>query len=341
MKNLLIVCLLAVAPAAHAINKCTDADGKTTYTNEACPEKATGRGLQIGSTKKLKRGEVVGYGPLLDAYVKTSSAVDEGDGPAYFNSLSSRARLIDGEDGRFTLESMRHSGLKARSDRSIPVGVNLVDELVATTGEEGFLTIRATDDVRILDPARGPYWLIKFVNEKGVWKFDETIATAESFDRVKAAIRRLQLNSCIYAVGKPESLPNGGAMRLLPSEKQVDKFALEPNEKKALSFPAVKEQIIAFRAAHNQALACKYMPKYPNDSLNYPTGISTDAGKTWTDDFDSIMRVKPVNGAINLLVKNAGQETMNIIVATGKGNSPCLESSPKVRHSKAGDCEGM
>jgi len=54
-----LACLLLAAPSAHALHKCTGADGKVTYTDEPCEAGAKPSGVQIHDTAGMeapKRG---------------------------------------------------------------------------------------------------------------------------------------------------------------------------------------------------------------------------------------------------------------------------------------------
>ncbi len=298
-KTLLVILLISAAPFAHAINKCVSAEGKTTYTDEPCPEKTTN---QLAKTNPAQIN-ASGSGVLSSAFTKQNNALKSGNWAAYLDSFSARQRAkveLSGEKMLPMIKAM------------IPLSTVVADETIAPTGDKGVLKVKGITISMISGKEETSYGTVELVKEAGAWKMDQQAWSNKEWTTTEAMrqeSKAQQVTSCAGVNGKAESLPDQDMVKLMPGETQIAKFALEPNGKKDIRYQTKSAQMITFRVAHNKALSCKYEGKYP-------TGMSMDGGKQWIESYYAGQKPQPVNGAINLSFRNTAQETMNFLVVT-------------------------
>jgi hypothetical protein len=302
MKVLLLALMLIAMPSAHAFNKCVNAEGKTTYTDEPCPEKSTNPSAKTNPTQKNE--PAVSTGPLSSAFVKYTNSVKSGNWLAYLDSLSAKHRAKAEPHGEKTLPIVK---------AMLPSSVTVVDESIAEPDDKGTLRIKGVMAM-LSDKEQVSYGTIELVKESGAWKIDQqgwSNNAWKSSGTIKQEGKDRQVASCAGVTGKPESLPDQDMVKLMPGETQVAKFALEPNGKKEIRHPATSTQDINFRVAHNRALACKFGDKYPVE-------MKVGGEKYGMASFAAGLKAEPVNGVISLSFKNMGQETMNFLVASSR-----------------------
>jgi hypothetical protein len=306
MKILFFTLLLAYIPCAQALNKCIDANGKTSYTDNPCP--------QIVSTKPVTQPvsqaviSPIGNsenqaGALSNAFSKYGSALRTGNWNNYLDSLSARQRAKVAPIGEKVMQI---------SKSMFPSSLTFVNESISVSGDSGILKVKGMARSFTSTSENMSYGTINLVKEAGAWKIDqqawsdqEWITTSEIQQKNKSR----QEASCIGVTGKPESLAEQEMLKLLPGETQVAKFALPPNGSKEIQLASNSAQQITFRVAFNKALQCKY-------GADYPTGMSVDGGKKWLYSYYAGQQVMPGNGKINLAFKNNAQETMNFLVVS-------------------------
>ena len=194
----------------------------------------------------------------------------------------------------------------------LPASITVVQETIAPNGESGTLKIKGLAASLMASGQKMNYGTIELVKEAGVWKVGkQTWSETEGADGSKALkeIQEMRSSSCKGVTGLPESLPDQAMVQLQPSETQIAKFSVPPNGSKDIRYPSQGPQQTMFRIAMNQALRCKYQD-------DYPAGMSIDGGKKWLYSFAAGQAVTPVNGSINLMFKNNGQEVLNFLVVT-------------------------
>ena len=305
MKTILCsISFLMFSANALAINKCTDANGKVSYSDQPCVQginsnnkttqaPAVTAATQVGTDASHK-------GVLGDVYSRYVSSVKSGDMSSFLSTLSTQTRAKVEPSGEKSLMIMR---------AMIPYSLVFGKEEIASSGDKGVLKVKGMMKSFISGEGQMSYGTIEFLREMGAWKISRMSWSSNEDGYVGQAqqeLARLKQESCAGVSGKPESLPEQDMVKLQPGETQIAKFALSPKTSKDVTFAASSSQKVMYRVALNNALRCKYKD-------NYPTGMSVD-GKQWLYAFFAGTRVEPVNGSIKLAFRNNADEMINFIV---------------------------
>lgn len=303
MKALLFsISLLVFASNAQALNKCTDSNGKVSYSDIPCAQGSAKPALAPSANVAMQANTgAANAGALASVFAKYATSVKSGDLSSCLTTLSQQFRAKVEPTGEQGLMMMR---------MMLPYSLIYGNEEISPSGDKGVLKVKGMAQ-SIISPAQDQmtYGTIEFVKEAGAWKIGRQSwsGNEDSYaGHAQQEVQKLQQESCAGVVGKPESLPDQDMMKLQPGETQIAKFALSSKTRKEISFPASASQRVMYRVALNNALRCKY-------KNNYPTGMSVD-GKQWLYSFAAGIRVEPVNGSVKLALRNDADEEINFIV---------------------------
>ncbi len=298
------IAFLVFASNAQAVNKCTDVNGRVSYSDVPCAQGISSiKPAQVPSANTTTQVNTVtaNAGALASAFSKYASAVKSGDLGSCLTTLSQQFRAKVEPAGEKGLMMLR---------MALPYSLIYGNEEISPSGDKGVLKVKGMAKSFISSGQdQMTYGTIEFVKEAGAWKISRQSwsGNEDSYaGQAQQEMQKSQQESCAGVVGKPESLPEQDMMKLLPGETQIAKFALSPKTRKDISFSASVSQRIMYRVALNNALRCKY-------KNNYPTGMSVD-GKQWLYSFAAGIRVEPVNGSVKLALKNDADEEINFIV---------------------------
>lgn len=303
MRILALALLLIAHTSVHAINKCVDAQGKTTYTDDPCPKGDRSKPSGTSSSLKLD-GSSSSSGALVSTYQRQIAALRSGSWNSYLDTLAARRRAQVEPGGEKSLRMF---------NAMLPHSTRVVEETISPGGDKGTLKVKGIGPSLGTGKEAPTYGTIEFVKEAGAWKIDQQAWSAKEWTTATAigqSIQGQQAAPCAGVPGKPESPPDQEMVRLLAGETLIAKFELAPGATRQIRHAASGRQKITFRVAHNDALKCKY-------GSDYPAGMKAD-GKHWIHGFYAGQTVEPVNGQIALAFKNDAQEPMNFIVVSGK-----------------------
>ncbi|MBI1889599.1 MAG: DUF4124 domain-containing protein [Burkholderiales bacterium] len=283
----------------HAVNKCIDAQGKTTYTDEPCPTSPRANKPAKSSATNIESG--AGTDVLGAAYMKHFQSLRADGWKTFLDTMSSRQRI--------KVEPVGEKAL-ALTKALVPRSIAVVDEVISPSGNTGTLRVKGMAPAMGSSGEKMNYGTIELVKEGGMWKVDKSSWSDEEWKNageIGQQAHKLRDAACKNASGKPESPADDFTLRTYPGETQIAKFSLSSNAGKEIKVPATAARNIMFRAAANSALRCKY-------SSDYPTGMSADGGKRWLYSYSAGQRVEPVNGTISLSFRNNAQEMINFVV---------------------------
>lgn len=296
---LLAIAMIAALADVHAVNKCIDTQGKTTYTDEPCPTAAGANKPAKSTASNIER--VAGTGVLGTAYMKHFQSLRADGWKTFLDTMSSRQRI--------KIEPVGQEAL-ALTKALVPCSITVVDEVISPSGNTGTLRVKGMAPAIGSSGEKMNYGTIELVKEGGMWKVDKSSWSDEEWKNEREIGQQAHKQrdaACKNASEKPESSADDFTLRIYPGETQIAKFSLSSNANKEIKIPATAARNIMFRAATNSALRCKY----GND---YPTGMSVDGGKRWLYSYSAGQGVEPVNGTISLSFKNNAQEMINFVV---------------------------
>jgi Domain of unknown function (DUF4124) len=168
----LVLCLIAIL-SAHAVNKCVEADGKTIYTDEPCPDKSVAsRSVKTNFTKL----NPLGSGPLSVIYAQHVKAMKAGDRAAFLSNASENVRVSF--DGQGAEKFQYHI------EKNLPVSYEVTLEKINDDKTQGSLGVKVVMSEKSSNKAGSGmdlYMLVQMVNEQGTWKIESE--TSKSFKR--------------------------------------------------------------------------------------------------------------------------------------------------------------
>ncbi len=166
--KILVFALFLVATAsAHAVNKCVEADGRITYTDEACSEKSvTSKNVKTNFTKI----NPLGTGPLSIIYAQHVKAMKSGDKAAFLSNMS--------EDVRVNFDGTGPEKFQYHIEKNLPVSYDVTLENIhsATQGTLGVKVVMSDKSSNKAGSGMDLYMQLEMVKERGAWKIDSESA---------------------------------------------------------------------------------------------------------------------------------------------------------------------